>query len=317
MKTKELLINSQPIAYRTIYNSFSNNKTSHAYLIEGQQGSPILETAYFLAKSFLCGEDVLACEECNTCRRIESGTYPDLMVIKPEGGKEISRDAVDNLQNSFSLTPIESKKKVYIIHQIDKVGNASLNRLLKFLEEPSEDIVAILTTQNIAKVLPTIISRCQLVRLVNTSKNLLMNELMSSYDLSDAFILSSFCNSKEEANEVTTKTNYHSIKDMAFETVRYCLEDNKHLLYHVMNQVEKFLKDKDEYDLFLDLIALYFKQLIVDPNGDLTYMLKNKTNLNLENALEKTLIAQHKITSYSNNGLVIDQLFNDIIAKEG
>ena len=68
MQVKEILKESQPVVYRVIENGFKNKKTSHAYLISGEKGMPVRQTALFLAQSFLCdSNETLACEECINC----------------------------------------------------------------------------------------------------------------------------------------------------------------------------------------------------------------------------------------------------------
>ena len=82
-----MLKESQPVVYRILENGFKNKKTSHAYLISGEKGMPVKQTALFLAQSFLCdSSESLACEDCINCIRVKDGTYADLIVI--DGEKE-------------------------------------------------------------------------------------------------------------------------------------------------------------------------------------------------------------------------------------
>ena len=120
MKTSEMLEKFQEIAFKTFYNAFTNKQTSHAYLISGTKGTPLKETAVFLAQSFVCEDaNPLACEECITCIRLKNGSYTDFEFINPDGGS-ITKDAIEKLQDSFSRTAMEAKgKKIYIIHLIE------------------------------------------------------------------------------------------------------------------------------------------------------------------------------------------------------
>ena len=135
-KIKNYLEDKQPIVFQVLKNSFKSNKTSHAYIISGSKGSPVLETAMFMAKSFICqskDENALACEECINCQKIENQTYADFKVIN---GEQLKTDVTLSIQEEFNKSAIEPENvKIYIIHLIEKAPISSLNKLLKFIEE--------------------------------------------------------------------------------------------------------------------------------------------------------------------------------------
>lgn len=158
---KELLEKEQPIVYHALKSASEEGRISSAYLFTGPYGTPKYEAAILLAQSILCEEgNGLACEECNTCRRVKEGKYADLIVLD---GKEetISKTMIDDLQEKFSKTALEENgQRVYIIRNAENATIAAQNSMLKFLEEPGSGVTAILTTDNVNKMLSTIISRC-------------------------------------------------------------------------------------------------------------------------------------------------------------
>ena len=82
MNVNEYLLKHQPIIYRSFCNAIKYNRLSHAYLLVGNQGAPLIETATFLAKSLLCEHpNPLACSTCETCRKIDDGSYYDLLLL--------------------------------------------------------------------------------------------------------------------------------------------------------------------------------------------------------------------------------------------
>ncbi|OVE62162.1 DNA polymerase III subunit delta', partial [Chryseobacterium mucoviscidosis] len=122
---------------------------------EGRKGTGKLDAATLLAKSFFCLEDgAEPCESCRNCQRIESGNHPDVHVVHPDG-LSIKKGQIQALQEEFSKTGLESHKKLYIISHADQMTVNAANSLLKFLEEPSSDTIAVLLTEQPQKLLDT------------------------------------------------------------------------------------------------------------------------------------------------------------------
>src|SRR5690625_728953 len=100
------------------------------------------------------------CLSCVQCKRIQSGNHPDVHMIEPDG-QSIKKEQIHFLQKEFTYSGLESNKKVYIISEAEKMTTIAQNRLLKFIEEPNRETVAILLTDHLGGMLETIISRCQ------------------------------------------------------------------------------------------------------------------------------------------------------------
>ncbi len=165
---KDLLKEQQPVVYRALKNACQNDRVSNAYLFAGPEGTPKHEAAILLAESIFCREgDGLACEECNTCRRIREGVYGDLVILDGSE-KPVSKDDVDAIQEKFSRTALENTdgKRVYIIEHAETASISAQNSMLKFLEEPGSGVTAILTAENSGRLLPTILSRCTVIPFV-------------------------------------------------------------------------------------------------------------------------------------------------------
>ena len=150
----------QSIFYNFIMTSFKNNKISHAYLIEKNNVSYADDLALDLAKFFLFDGDF----DARVNDLIDSGSYANLVVI--DGVSGVKKDELLDLKRKFSLKSVDGKRIVYIIKDVSLLNKYSANSLLKFLEDPADDIIAILMTSNVDKVLSTITSRLQIIRLV-------------------------------------------------------------------------------------------------------------------------------------------------------
>lgn len=164
------------VAYNIMMNEISNNHISHAYLIDEFNNSDAFDFVLAFVKEIL-SMGLSDSEKQVLYKRIDDGNYPEIKVIEPDG-MLIKKQQILDLQNEFSMEAIEGSKRIYIIRDADKMRSETANSMLKFLEEPDNDIVAILMTNNYNNILSTIISRCQIIRLNNNNDININNELM-------------------------------------------------------------------------------------------------------------------------------------------
>lgn len=142
------------------------NELSHAYLFVGATNSGKMTLAQWIAQRLFCTnvKDGQPCGECAECRRIEEGNNPDYLVIQ-RATRTIGVDEIRGLKQELSKSGLEGRQRVFVIQDADKMTPAAANSLLKFLEEPASQVVIILTTTRLARILPTIQSRLQIVTL--------------------------------------------------------------------------------------------------------------------------------------------------------
>lgn len=165
----------QELAYNLFVNELNNNMLSHAYLIDDNNSNDSFGIVISFIKSILCDNGITSkCNDCNKCKLIDEGNYPELKFIKPDG-MYIKKGQLTELQEDFSKSSVYGNRKIYIIFECEKMRSESANAILKFLEEPNSLITAFLITNNFNNVLPTIVSRCQIVKL-NNNNNILSNE---------------------------------------------------------------------------------------------------------------------------------------------
>lgn len=154
----------QPVLYNVLINAIMNNKLSHAYLIDSNGNSEVNNIILSFVKMIITYDITNEEEKKIICERIDDGNYIDVKIIEPDG-MWIKKEQLADLQSEFSKKAIEGKRKVYIIKSAEKMNVQTANSILKFLEEPVDDIIAIMIVNNINLMLPTIISRCQNIKL--------------------------------------------------------------------------------------------------------------------------------------------------------
>lgn len=235
---KDTFLHYEPKAAKLFINSRKTGRLSSAYLLYGERNAPLKETALFLAKSLGCEKDVVACDECDSCRRFNKGIHPDFVLIDGETTR-IKKEDIQNLQDKFSESAFEKGHRLcYVIHRVENITEKAANTILKFLEEPREGQVAILTSYNIDKVLKTILSRSVLVRIDPLDTDKMQEELIDN-----PILLSGEKKKKEEEIHFNEGQAYILSRYFSsYESVKKSLlEDNSFLEGYQI--AESFLND--------------------------------------------------------------------------
>lgn len=217
----------QSLFYREMVTSILvNNKISHAYLIESKGYDKTRQLVLSFAKFLLCPfrcMDSSNCEStCNLCNLIDNNSYANLKIIEPDG-LWIKKEQLASLKTDFKTKSIDDSPRVYIIFEADKLNNTSANSILKFLEEPEDNIIAILVTDNRYNMINTIVSRCQLITLSN-NVNLKSTELLNFDDGLNFFMdyernnikLFAYLNTSFNIKLKSRDDYYHLLKVMEF-----------------------------------------------------------------------------------------------------
>ncbi|MDH4129872.1 MAG: DNA polymerase III subunit delta', partial [Spirochaetota bacterium] len=155
--------------------SIKKNRLAHAYLFAGPEHLGKETIAKEFVKSILCEKrknNFVYCNKCSNCINIDSGLHPDFIYLEPrleQKGKVIKKldiniNQIRDLQHKLSLMPYSAAYKIAIIDEIDRLNQEAANCLLKTLEEPPNNSILILIAHNLKQILPTIKSRCQLIK---------------------------------------------------------------------------------------------------------------------------------------------------------
>ncbi|WP_340640083.1 DNA polymerase III subunit delta' [Bacillus atrophaeus] len=253
----------QPRVMRLLHNSIDKDRLSHAYLFEGRKGTGKLDAALLLAKSFFCLEDgAEPCENCRNCKRIESGNHPDLHVVHPDG-LSIKKAQIQALQEEFSKTGLESHKKLYIISHADKMTANAANSLLKFLEEPNKDTMAVLMTEQPQKLIDTIISRCQTLAFQPLQPKAIEDRL-TEQDVSPhmARLLANMTNNVSEAVELSRNDEFAESRAKVIKLYEVLHQRKGHAFFFIQDQWMPFFKEKAHQEMGLDMLLLIYRDVL-------------------------------------------------------
>lgn len=149
-------------AVRLLSASIAKGSPAHAYLLTGPAHVGKTTVARELAKALNCTGSNPPCGECSACRKTAAGTHPDARLISGEN-KAIGIDQIRDIQREVVLRPFEGRYRVHILSHFQSATTEAANCLLKTLEEPPRYEVLILTATEQDLILPTVVSRCQVL----------------------------------------------------------------------------------------------------------------------------------------------------------
>ncbi|WP_110114654.1 DNA polymerase III subunit delta' [Bacillus sp. CGMCC 1.16541] len=325
-KTWDDLEAIQPNALKIIKNSLVKNRVAHAYILEGSKGTGKKETSLLFAKALFCQQldDYKPCNRCINCRRIDSSNHPDVHFIEPSG-LSIKKEQVQYLQSEFTKTGVESNQKLYIVEHIDKMTVSAANSLLKFLEEPGDGTYAILLTEQIHKLLDTIISRCQVISFQALTPESLEQKLIDNdVPESTASILSHLTNSLDEAFQLSEDEWFGLARKLVIQLYEVLTTRPQQALLFIHEQWMSHFIEKEQVQVGLNLLMLLYRDVLtiqVGQEARIVYRHKQEelkmqalqmTQNKAIYQLEVIMKAKNKLNSNMNIQLLMEQLVLDL-----
>ncbi|MDQ6595369.1 DNA polymerase III subunit delta' [Bacillus salipaludis] len=323
VKTWDQLEVVQPTVLKMIKNSIQKHRVAHAYLLEGIRGTSKKDIALLYTKALFCESPMSGykpCEACSNCKRINHGNHPDVHIVEPDG-QSIKVEQIRNLQAEFSKKGVESLKKVYILAHADKMSVSASNSLLKFLEEPSSQTTAFLLTEQPQKILPTILSRCQVLTFQPLSPHAMVEQLIENgVDPIKAPLLAQLTNSLEDALSLNGDDWFAQAQKVVVKLYEVLKKNPLEAMIMLQGDWFPHFKEKEQINRGLDLLLLIFKDLLyiqLDKQEQIVYLEDSErlkqfalqaSRRRLTDQMSAILEAKKKLAANMNPQLMMEQL---------
>lgn len=250
-----------------IQNAVAADAVSHAYILNGERGSGKKLLANLFAMSLQCenrDEDGDACGKCQSCRQAMNGNQPDIIRVTHEKPNTISVDDIRvQVNDDIVIRPYSSRYKIYIIADADMMTVQAQNALLKTIEEPPAYAVIMLLTENAEVLLPTIRSRCVMMKLRNIKDQLVRKYLMEQLGVPDykADVCVAFAQGNMgKAIMLAHSEHFNEIKEEAVHLLRNIDEMSA---ADLMEAVKRCMTYKLEINDYLDIIAIWYRDVLI------------------------------------------------------
>ncbi len=241
-----------------------SGRLAHAYLFTGIEGIGKFTAAVALAKALNCRERADDfCANCTACRKIEKRLHPDCFFIEPDKNV-IKIEQVREMQKKIIFKPLEGNKKVVIIDQAEKLNLHAANCLLKTLEEPPDDTVLILIAQSGAPLLPTIRSRCQIIRFAPLSTAVISAILRNKATRADIDFVAALSQGSMKRALALLETGFLAKRR---EMVRLLVAGSTGCGAPLLHLAKRIADDQQDLPHLLEFLHTWYRDLFLLLNG--------------------------------------------------
>lgn len=260
---KDVIGHKNIIGY--IKNAVTEDKVSHAYILNGARGSGKKMLAALFAETLLCeAGGAEPCNKCHSCRQVDSGNHPDLISVTPTSLESIGVDVIRTKVNSdILIKPYQGPYKIYIIDHADLMTEEAQNALLKTVEEPPEYAVIFLLTENGEKLLPTITSRCVMLKLRNIKDTLIKKYLMEKLEVPDykADMCTAFAQGNIGRAILLAKSErFNEIREESVNLLKNIRDMELNELIEAIRHIHAYKLEVEDY---FDIIMIWYRDVLM------------------------------------------------------
>lgn len=244
--------------------AIQRERVSHAYILNGENGSGKKMLADIFAATLQCEEHgVNPCGHCKSCLQADTSNHPDIIKVTHEKASISVEDIRVQVNADIAIKPYSSRYKIYIIDEADKMTEQAQNALLKTIEEPPAYAIIMLLVTNKNKLLSTILSRCVTLNLKPVSTELIIEYLMREYQVPDynANISARFSQGNlGKAIRYSTSEEFNESKDKVLHLLKY-VENMQ--VYELLEGIKQLGEHKlDIYD-YIDIMMLWYRDILL------------------------------------------------------
>lgn len=266
---------------KSLKNTILNNNVSHGYLFQGSKSIGKSKLARVFAKTLLCKEKKdVPCNQCTSCLKFDSGNHPDVFIQNVQG-ESFKKEQIEELQRSIKTLPYEGERKIYILEDIDKITQQAQNSFLKTLEEPPIYVTILMTVTNSHSLLPTIVSRCQVLKLRPVESIKIEELLVNNYHKSqeEARIISSFSNGIiGEAINLAHSEDFRNQREEIISVIDRTLNSDKFKIFSIS---EFFQSQREKIESILDVMMVWFRDVLFLKELDESNFIINKDKIDI------------------------------------
>jgi DNA polymerase III subunit delta' len=266
----ELDVLGQELPRKLLLKAYSDGNAAHSYLLMGPAGTGKYSMAIWYTGLLNCREPVdsaFPCGICSSCKKILlCGTainHPDVRVISPDPQTHnIKIEQIRELQKESLYMPFESPWKVHIINEAHRMLDSAANCLLKILEEPPPRVINILISSNLYTLLPTIVSRCQIIKFTPVEAPIVADYLMRREDIPEerSLVYAHIAQgSVGKALELCRKEGLWDLRKKVLDVLGELPDLSPS---EIMLMVDKFSRDREEVELTIEIVLSWLRDLI-------------------------------------------------------
>ncbi|MEA2115368.1 MAG: DNA polymerase III subunit delta' [Thermodesulfobacteriota bacterium] len=317
----------QSKAVKLLSRALAGDRLAHGYLFTGPDGVGKTSIAMALAAYQFCqaSEDARPCGRCGGCMKFASGNHPDFLNIRPDGAA-IKIDQVRELKKDLRFSPFESGMRIVILEDVQTMRREAANSLLKILEEPPPDNLLLLIASESEPILPTIISRCQVISFAPLTMDqaaTVISRLNPQLDSKEAHTLAVLTSGCPGQVEVLHSEEVLELRNDCIQALLTGSQADAGSVELALDLAGRVADLKGGLDTFFDLLAIFFKENMVailcdgegSGDGEVDAARESWNLQQLSDMVKAVDSARRGLARNCNRGLVCEVLMLELFAR--
>lgn len=284
------------------------NFVSGSYLFSGMEAIGKKKTAMWFAQLVNCEESDAPCGVCRSCRNIEKGLHPDVVVItRLEEKTVITIDQIrEQLLNESNFKPLEGRYRVFIIDDAHLLNDQAQNSLLKVLEEPGNAIIIVLVTNRPSELIGTILSRCRSMKFFPLSKEDMDAILRSNPDIPEDrvhLVAATAAGSPGKAINQALDDQFWKMRKSIFSTLELLPDGRNGIIIRFLSSFKIARTDVEHLESVFEIILSWFRDILFIQDGmDNSYLI----NRDFRDSLDKVAYCYEQADIFSIQELILE-----------